>query len=89
MYAREQYLNKVSHPKWTGGQSQIADILTKALDDQLPLFPRCSNWTLWSLLLTVSGCSSPPTSVYLSAVQGCFLPPTLVYSFELSAQLLP
>ena len=32
MYAHEQYLIKVSHPKWIGGQSQIADILTKALD---------------------------------------------------------
>jgi hypothetical protein len=32
MYAREQYLNKISHPKWTSGQNQIADILTKALD---------------------------------------------------------
>ena len=32
MYAREQYLNKISHPKWISGQNQIADILTKALD---------------------------------------------------------
>ena len=32
MYAREQYLNKVSHPQWISGQRQIADVLTKALD---------------------------------------------------------
>ena len=32
MYAREQYLNKISHPKWISGQNQIGDILTKALD---------------------------------------------------------
>ena len=32
MYAREQYLNKVSHPQWISGQNQIADVLTKALN---------------------------------------------------------
>ena len=32
MYARKQYLNKISHPKYISGQNQIADILTKALD---------------------------------------------------------
>ena len=32
MYAREQYLNEISHPKWVCSQNQIADILTKALN---------------------------------------------------------
>ncbi len=63
MYAREQYLNKISHPKWIRGHNQIADILTKALDKTNFLRFRDALRTLWSSPLTVPCRSSSPTSV--------------------------
>ena len=74
MYAREQYLNKISHPKWIDGQSQIADIKPRRSTRPTSSVLRCSTWTHWSSPLTISGCSSLPTSVYFH---------------ELAAQLSP
>ena len=33
MYPHQPYLNKISHPMWISSQNQIADILTKVLDE--------------------------------------------------------
>ena len=52
--AREQYLNRISEPKWIGTLEQVADIFTKALDKTSFLKFRALLLNIESELVTTS-----------------------------------
>ena len=53
-FGREQYLNRVSEPKWIGTLEQVADIFTKALDKTSFLKFRAMLLNIESELVTTS-----------------------------------
>ena len=53
-FGREQYLNRISEPKWIGTLEQVADIFTKALDKTSFLKFRALLLNIESELVTTS-----------------------------------